>query len=99
MYCSVVDIEGEPHNSCKETCEYENCNQYTPEKKKSCYSCTATVDSANNTVGIGSPSCWSDFPDGNLLETCEVDEDYCIVDVESDWSIHGKQTYTGKNSE
>jgi len=96
MYCSVVDIEGEPHNSCKETCSYENCNQYTPEKKKSCFSCSATVDSANNTVGIGSPSCWSDFPDGNLLETCEVDEPYCIVDVEADWSIHGKQTYTVK---
>ena len=58
-YCDQFDVNGKTVDSCKNTCDNNSCNNQTPEKRLSCYTCDVTFDSNNNVIGVGSPRCSS----------------------------------------
>ena len=95
--CSVLDVNGDAHTACKETCTENNCNNKTPIRRLSCYQCDVVVDSLNNTIGFGAESCWSEEPDKKYLQECrmigETEATYCSTDIEADWLTSGQQTW------
>ena len=97
QYCGVTDVNGESYNTCKSTCDSDNCNVETPQKKNQCYVCQVTVDSVEEIVGVGHQSCWND-PQAYDLETCPEGFDYCSEELEADWDQFGGQTYRMKRA-
>ena len=92
QYCEVFEMNDESYSSCKQTCDSNNCNDKSPMKTLSCFVCDETVDSNNQTVGYGNPTCFSNFPDQSYVQQCRGDESYCVVDIETDWFLTGQQT-------
>ena len=98
------DITGEPDystrcnteagvESCKETCDGDNCNIGVVGEQHSCYTCSVTVDSALNPLGWGDAEC----VEGALprhLESCGPGQDVCVTEMEIDWRPSGLQTVT-----
>jgi len=42
--------------------------------------------------GYGHPACFSNNLGTSFLQECRGDENYCVVDIETDWLLFGKQT-------
>merc|ERR1719454_852553 len=93
LECDNYLINGITYNNCRSTCDDNNCNRVTPQKKQSCYTCSASFDAEMNLVGYGDASCFSNQPSSYLIEECENDTDFCMTDIEADWFLNGKQEY------
>ena len=92
QYCETFEINSVPHSTCKQTCDSNNCNTHSPPKTLSCYVCDETVDSNNQTIGYGNPSCLSNNPNPQYIQQCRGEEVHCIVNIETDWVLFGRQT-------
>ena len=93
LQCDNYVINGITYNNCRSTCDEDNCNRITPQKKKSCFTCAATFDAEMNLIGYGESSCFSNNPNPALTQECENEDDYCITDLEADWFLNGRQEY------
>ena len=97
-YCNDFEISSIPYKSCKSTCSEEGCNSKSEQKTISCHVCYNTLDSNNNTIGSGDPSCSSQYPSAWSLQSCAEGENYCIVEIEVDWFLYGEQTTAFRRS-
>ena len=85
-------------NSCKESCNGNNCNSEKAEiaGDNRCFVCTAQVNSHGDSIGLGDSYCFNDQLTGEYNEAvvdCGRDE-YCVVDLEVDWLPQGDQITT-----
>ncbi|CBY30505.1 unnamed protein product [Oikopleura dioica] len=94
--CYDWEFGTDKYQTCKQTCETDGCNAYTPERSISCYQCTTTVDSSNKTIGIGDANCFNDNPGEKYLLPCPLDAQVCTVEIAVDWLITGEQYYKVK---
>ena len=92
----------EVQSICKETCSEDDCNDQltdfpgdggNPISEHFCYSCTVTVNHLNQTIGNGDISCWHDPREENAIQ-CPAGENFCITDLEVDWTGRGDQYAT-----
>ena len=94
----IGGISGEYRREvCKDTCDEDNCNSITTEKRLSCYNCEVTVDSLNRTIGFGDAACFEN-PQARHLDTCGDGESYCKMEMLIDWMGSGQQQYKIKRS-
>ena len=56
--CETQTLTGIDHVNCKDTCQSNNCNVERVVKTLQCHSCSATIDSEGNLVGLGDPNCF-----------------------------------------
>ena len=75
-------------------CLGDKCNRNTPTRRQSCYSCSATVDALNNTLGFGDASCFSETPNPNNVRECASGQDYCVSTMISTWEWDGSMTWS-----
>lgn len=92
--CSDYVVNGIIYKNCKSTCDDDNCNNVTPTKTMSCYTCDHTVDAEGNSVGLAAmESCFFDVPNPSYIEECAPDENFCKSDLEADWFFGGMMTW------
>ena len=98
--CSTVTVEGQfgqvtsVKESCKKSCEENECNQDALKlnpKKHSCAVCSVTVNHFNRTVGEGDIDCWGENVPEKFFQACPSDQPVCVTDIEVDWMPRGDQ--------
>ena len=95
--CSTQNIDGLDHINCKETCEENNCNDGVLQKRKQCYTCTASFNSEGQVIGVGNGDCMYN-PRQSMLEDCPNESDVCMDELLGDWLMKGEQTFIIKRS-
>ena len=93
MCGKIGDITGGARReTCKDTCDEDKCNHITTEKRLSCYNCEVTVNSLNETLGMGDFACFEN-PATRHLSTCGNGDNYCKTEMLVDWMASGQQEY------
>merc|ERR1719284_1900822 len=82
--------------NCKATCDTRNCNKEPSEalgdNRLQCYTCSASRDSAGNSVGVSDDRCFEGLS-SDFLQACSADQ-VCRDDLMADWFPKGDQHFT-----
>ena len=91
--CYETEVNGIKHESCKSTCNTNNCNLQKHQMRTQCYTCTA----GKGTSGVpgeqsGDERCWDESKlVDSMLADCKSDEPYCLTQISVDWLALGNQ--------
>ena len=91
--CYETEVNGIKHESCKSTCDTNNCNIQKHQMRTQCYTCSSTKGTSGALgQGTGDLRCWdeADLEDG-MLADCKADEPYCLTEILVDWLAGGTQ--------
>lgn len=91
--CDHVVSDGASYESCKKTCDTENCNIGAVLYSPSCYTCSVTVDHTGAPMGWGDTECIEGALERHI-EQCGPNQDVCVAEMELDWRPSGIQTTT-----
>ena len=91
--CETAKIQDLDHINCKETCDENNCNSGVHQKRKQCYVCQASLNSAGEVIGVGNKDCFDNVKPA-MLQTCPNEDDVCMDEMLADWVMKGDQTFS-----
>lgn len=97
--CYATEINGLDHESCKSTCDTNNCNISKIQRRQQCFTCTSVKGTSgwpsDWTSGTGDKRCWDEtLIDETMLAECNYDEQYCGVEVTVQFMGSGNQEAT-----
>ena len=91
--CASLPVpDSDDVTTCKSTCDTSGCNNVTPQKTNACYTCDVTLDSNNNTIGVGNDACFHDPQEGDL-QFCSQPDAKCVTEMLVDWKLRGMQQF------
>jgi len=94
--CGSASVNGFDHVNCKATCDSRNCNKEKSdalgEIRLQCYTCSASRDSAGNSVGVSDDRCFEGLS-SDFLQACSSGQ-VCRDDLMADWFPKGDQQFT-----
>lgn len=91
--CETTNIQDLDHINCKETCAEDNCNSGIHKKRKQCYTCQSSVNSAGAIIGVGNRDCWDNVTP-SMLQDCPNETDECLDEMLADWVMKGEQMFS-----